>query len=1386
MKNIKNKIYAWILLFVYCITTNISFLWVTLKQVKAQVTPNPYAYEYFIQSDWNSVSTWLSSKNSDTMYSIKDPCLNAWTSLSATASGCSITSRIVDLWEQKEFLTFWFDWDYFSDSDDSVNYEFYVRTWDNQIADWNWSGWVRTTTKMLPYFQNSRYLQYKIIFLKSWKTINSIEIKYKKSAYDWKKYLNWDNVGYMKWKWNITEPAKLWEYSLWWDIWKEQMWIGNIKLLPGYKDKQIVAYILWWKIIVKDPLTWDILFSTNTLWINKIRGAYKLIPGSDIEYFVVTWAEWWSSNMLIFDSRWWKEPVWSTNACDSAWGYSQIFVSDFNPKPWMEIFGWCRWWNGNNSYIFNFENGFQSDFIQNVIWQQSWNVDYWQQWYYKNETDLIFVKKYLNSWNIKYYDTNFNLISEFPNNRFPWWFNIKFDPNSKKDTLVSMEMFNGWWPSIKKKLYKIDMDITWQLTQKFYNINNSWSIDVGEKNVISPYSQAYSYGKLNKDDSWRYLVFWYKDFEYTWINIWNPWLWERTTAVHELTNSWNIVYTIKWEIPTYMGDIFWDGNTYIITQKWVWTVDITNASQFFIYKAEIWWTLTKIYTSDDKQFKFLTYSNIWWGDYDGTLWYFDSKNSLFFKDIDGDGKPNAILYEKTWTNIDKIHIVNFAWNNMNIEYSYEFDSVNNVALKWFFKHNILNTYDSVFIWLTNWNNLVIDPVKKALVWLFTTWGYTSYPIVANIWWENKLIVTNSNKETLIVDLKWKSLSNRPIVNKKIIRWYYDYAYPQLEDINNDEKLDFIFRDYRNDIKVSELYTIWLDLSWSIQTTKTKDIINWNLYNSSNWKEWSQIVFWNYSQKTSLNKHTKDFADGNNFMDNNWDLLSQYELVNNWSTSSSYDIKWTWYDVNTIYRDCMVQVRYSKNQVNIFEGWNWCNATATFLPEQTNDVLNIWVLVKSWNWSYLGLHNPWLSSLKWWKWSPSLEATWYGLAISKIKDRNDVMLLTVPNKYWELRSYYSTWWEIPNEWNFGADYKNWVIQIFNKDIFKYNNISWNYESLTQSWITITWSILNEKRVDIVKNPLSTDINWDGQDDLIIWTQDGYIYAIDPITLKIIFVYLEGNSINNIILSDINNDQKLDIVYATSEWKVIALWNKSLIPPTYVYDWYSEWEDANLAPVQWIIWWNWWEVYWATGYNYKVVIQSWLSTVDYIDWKNTTNTYFCLVWTNYIWTPPTWCLSIPQPIVYSTQTTYKIQIQAYNNSWVSDIKISDGFSYGTIDISKFVKWPKDTVYKTSTEIAPWSMVTYKIIIKNNWDNDIGWIWINKLVVYDYMPKTAYYVPNSTRVLKLWLTNPSITDDILVTQWSTLKTDKWAILIWKMPDNIIIQKGKDIEVLFNAKFD
>lgn len=145
-----------------------------------------------------------------------------------------------------------------------------------------------------------------------------------------------------------------------------------------------------------------------------------------------------------------------------------------------------------------------------------------------------------------------------------------------------------------------------------------------------------------------------------------------------------------------------------------------------------------------------------------------------------------------------------------------------------------------------------------------------------------------------------------------------------------------------------------------------------------------------------------------------------------------------------------------------------------------------------------------------------------------------------------------------------------------------------------------------------------------------------------------------------------------------------------------------------------------------------------------------------------------------------------VQAYNSSGVSDIKTSDWFSYWTIDISKLVKWPKDSFYKTSTEIYPWQMVTYKIKIQNNWDQVIWWEWVNKLIVYDYMPKSAYYVPNSTRVLNLWLLNPSIPDESLITEWSTLKTDKWTILIWKMPNNITIEKWKYIEVLFNAKFD
>lgn len=1392
MTNIKQKFFSTLFLILYIFSINISFLWFTYTRAQALGTDIPY--EYFKQDSWDSLWTWLSPKTSDTMYSSNDSCVNIWTTLSATsptASWCTIISRVIDFWEKKEFLWTFIDGNKFTDNgwETNRNYFLFVRTWNNTNVDdsASWSSWHIIWNDFFSNLQNTRYLQYKIQFMKSWKTINSFEIKYRKFT------ASFENVGdktwFSAWKWNIVEPAKLFEYNLWGQLNYSDHIFANSLNYWEFKFRDQVFMLLWWKIVVKNPKTNDLLWTTDVYWISEIIWIYDLLW--NWHPYIVTTTN-WPTSVAIFDALGWKNPVWQyVYNAESYWiNYNNVYVSDLD---WDNILDLVATWQYHFRLdIFNFATWFKSNPFDNLKSSPSppfvphhpimmiWNL------VSKTEKSIYLVDSV---WTNKSSLVDKNWVS-VPNSTYlmpstdAWWwpgrwnyffYDKKNEPNSIKWVIRIWEPYYSS-PNIVNYIY----DITGQAT-----VENLYTLGTPAY-VPSSFEWKFSWNGLN---IMPYSYFTGSTWKTSFFDLWtNPWksiltwstlAWERIIATNDLNND-GIMDFVTMSDTNINKNSFWVLNFY----------EVLNSPVF---------SYTKKLSTTTEYNPLLTPIRKNGNSIRDPQWMF----SVEWKIILRSKLPD-----------DKSELWFFIYNGwvLSNTYSRTFDYNLKPTIIWFSK-NIESSWDThVAIWYKDSKVELINVTKDTptLDYLFTTWWFSnSFPLVTNISWKNIICLPNAITNIDCIDWTNAKLSFPPAVVSSIKNTGYNNTRVALWDIDNDNKPEIWYTTYDGNNYYANITTI--SDSWTLINLKTKNL--W-IYGQRFW-----IDFWNYYSHNKVNKYDKDIYsidnDQYNYSVFNKDLSKIYSISqhsvwsNHWLLDVyNFDEKWSWYS----------------SIINQYYGaYNWYNGTMLYAPWLDNwqrmsmkswfasNGIHNTILYTWWNgwnyWLWNGINWWWLIS-RWSEYSLKHMQTWlFSSAAAKTTNSNLWHILAVWTADWQVTFNYtfSGTTELANVFNFWPDVSGWSWFINQRIKF----INWKtYSIYLKTWSGwIAWDINNWPFLYTnLNNPLDTidtstdlnnyntsvsvkaaaDIDWDGKIEFVITDWKWYLYVVSSTTWKVIWSYNEGFYIKHLILADVNNDWYLNIIYVTSEWKLVAIWNRSLLPPTYVYDWYSEWEDANLAPVQWIIGWNWWEVYWATGYNYKIVIQSWLSTVDYIDWKNTTNTYFCLVWTNYVGTPPTWCVSIPQSILYSTQTTYKIQIQAYNNSWVSDIKISDGFSYGTIDISKFVKWPKDTVYKTSTEIAPWSMVTYKIIIKNNWDNDIGWLWINKLVVYDYMPKTAYYVPNSTRVLKLWLTNPSITDDILVTQWSTLKTDKWAILIWKMPDNIIIQKGKDIEVLFNAKFD
>lgn len=374
MINNKKRICSLVLLFIIFFENIFFYNSKTIVNATDTNINNSIPYEYFNQTEWSGESTWIWWKNSDTMYNSKDTCITSWTSLSATSIGCTIISRIIDFWEKKEFLWTYFEWNKPTDDwlETSRNYFLYVRTWNNTNLDdsLSWSSWHMIWNDFFNNLQNTRYLQYKIVFQKTWKTIDSFEIKYRKTTNSYESV--WDKTLYSNWVWNISEPAKLFEYNLWGQLWYSQIIYSNSLNSWDFKLRDQVFMVLWWKIVVKNPKTNDLLWTTDVLWVSQIIWIYDLLWNWN-PYIVASTT--WPTSVAIFDARWWKNPVWQyTYNSESYWmSYSNVFVDDLD---WDNILDLVTTWQYHFKLsVFNFDTWFKSNPLENLkTWTQYWSI----------------------------------------------------------------------------------------------------------------------------------------------------------------------------------------------------------------------------------------------------------------------------------------------------------------------------------------------------------------------------------------------------------------------------------------------------------------------------------------------------------------------------------------------------------------------------------------------------------------------------------------------------------------------------------------------------------------------------------------------------------------------------------------------------------------------------------------------------------------------------------------------------------------------------------------------------------------------------------------------------------------------------------------------------
>lgn len=183
----------------------------------------------------------------------------------------------------------------------------------------------------------------------------------------------------------------------------------------------------------------------------------------------------------------------------------------------------------------------------------------------------------------------------------------------------------------------------------------------------------------------------------------------------------------------------------------------------------------------------------------------------------------------------------------------------------------------------------------------------------------------------------------------------------------------------------------------------------------------------------------------------------------------------------------------------------------------------------------------------------------------------------------------------------------------------------------------------------------DINGDGNNEIIAWWMDGWVYIIHISTGDIIYKYNVGTSIMNMALGNADNDWLLNIVISAQDGYVYRLNSSNILWPNWVKDGWEYDSDIEMLAEDNKASLNFEAVTWASWYFVQLYNNTKKSPV--FDWVNIGNITTACIRSNTVVDAN--CIASPTSFNLTNRSVYEWRVQAYNTIVTSPITKSNWF-------------------------------------------------------------------------------------------------------------------------------
>lgn len=1157
------------------------------------------------------------------------------------------------------------------------------------------------------------------------------------------------STGWMKWDFSNEIWVKrkkftrwaapsllLWWYDINWD-WKENM-------IYGYGGKLFLWDITSWTNI------WEtgVLDINTILWVEDIIGDWSksiIVRMSNAPYYIAI-IDWrtgeltWTSDQLDWPQKnWYRGPT--------------IRKFDFD-WDWIKEYYWTAWTGRFFGIKFSL-----------IGWDVIWKT---------------FIDT-LNSWN------NDNYInSPYAIWKFNWSYQLTRPHNdnyayySFSDLQADGYTPNGAW---RIQLWNL---ARWNGQPNFYDIDWDWNDEIiWQTHIQSNNGRKYTLSVNWLTSTWSITAFWsYSEADYT-QNF------QQVFPLRDYSWDWNHIIMAKANDTFYDND--WVNKYFAFAYKWdsstwyktsYWQNESFNEKILYAYDRSKWdivwlysnWSTDYVVLSKDSKYYFYKY--VWANTFDtlSTIVVSGSFYNLFSED-----DPNANLWllpnfhsydtDGNWINEFvvnegshlKFYEITDSWATIVKEFwNSAIGGARLMKMTSDFKNIYVIAYDAgkntINYYRTDTENWDYNYTKLTSDTFYSGWVATQLRI-SKLWTYNKLMLSydwwiydareatpstpplrlwNGNRDTIDVDWDW--------IND-VITWWKTYT-------------------FNSDMSLTEKYpSYWMD--WDGNWDGVLDRV------SRTWPTTDKYYIW------------IDWKTG-------WELFPPASVWNhNWCDAQ---MPWVWNPVDDNDYDTFVVGQWCRNSLFIdWKTWavKYLNNGNSFTASQVYDVNNdgkkdsilagaAWLSANNFDSGATQIfHNP--------------------TNISKISGMNS------PASFWYNQS--------DNKVYISRIWLKWELEVFNwadwSSVFYWTYHNWKKYDNPEAVLAETWLITSR-----LTDALIWDFIWNDKLQVLVWWADWYVYIIDAENWDILMTYNVWSSISYIIHWDTDWDWVLDIVLSAIDWYVYELTNSNLPWPSWVKDGWNYGYDIETQIESEKVLVNFAKVNKATGYFIQLYNKTEKSIV--FDWIDIWDKLKACILSKGVTDDNELCINAPTSFSLNWKSVYEWKIQAYNNNVASTPSISSGFSVLKLVLDKQVAKSDVLDFQDEITVAPSETITYKITLLNDSLNVVGWQWflnydqsppvsvsdctwisdcrVKNLKIFDYMPTTFTYMPNSTiwmikkikydwteQILAWW---SQVNDNYFTNQSNTvLNTNPWTTLTWEFPSDISLPSWATLELQFNA---